>query len=1298
MKIAHLSDLHIRPRERATEYATGLRDAVGSVAREHPDLIIVTGDLLHNGSLVGTSGIVLLRDFVAALAELAPVKVLEGNHDYARADTGPGMLEALLRDTPADLLEGVTRCGDVVIAAMSARAVLAPMSSSGEYSASRPEWPDPGDLRELYGAAAAIAVAHVTLDDVVPRAAARGYDLAWVGGYDAALLGDVHSPRGGSCASGAGPAFWAYAGSLFQQNFGEAPTGHGFLVWTLDKTMPLGRRVIPRRVLVAPPVPRLALAWTGRHWRVTNDGGRVLEEVLAELGPDAVRAAQTRYSVADTRSDSVPPVALKQLRSAGLDPEECALVPGQGPAPGSGGGETDADATLALPSPTPEAFALYLEGKGSPAAPLLRAYVNAGVPWTPPECLGTGLGPGHATRTEPSHATRTAHVTRTAGVVFRGLYCYAAETEFWPGPGVTAVCGPNGTGKSALLDAMHIGTFGRPGDRAMDSSAITVGARTAATLVELSIDGEVFQIVRHFARDPRDPRRAKAVLAAVFRVPPGAGRASPGRALFSAGAPRVPEGPDVVCSGTTAVEAWVGARVPQLHVTSPGASNFFRMDPKAQERVLEACVDGTALEIARCSLEEDRRALRRARTAAEAHARAVDSQPAPDLDCVAAEAAAQAAALAATEGRARLDGAVLGPVDPALLSLPDPGDPPPAGPPVPPERLANARAAVEAARDAVRTLAAYSGPAPPPSPCTSDTVVDGAAARVALDRAQALDEALRTLGGCDPERVLGLACSVRAGTEGDEGDEGYGGRDGGDDDLDDEDFRLSMHSDHNEDTVIRDAERARRDPRLHPLCDWGILDPGADPGEFLDQVRDTAGALADVEAAHTRALGTLCAIEAAARAAACATAPGEAAVAAAQAAEGELRRMAIKQHFAPGCPACLERHRELARAEADLRDLQQKLSDMRAHAAAAVAARTLLRAGTAARAGAKRALESRAREVRCAKAATQYLAMGAHDILAAEAAVLAARARRDRAARRAAHLRGAALAAVRLADAHVVAAGLAARARQQLGCVESEFCELERADSEHRAADLLERVAGAHLNERVRLRFEELSRLDVRAGAAAEGLRLARLQAEACNRAKLERDQCEAFLENTAKIADGYACLEAAVRSFRYHSMGKWMRVILGAVEKDLSIVFPGASIGMTIRKVVFTADGRTTGVHNDCDELVVRKGTSPPDFSLQWLLRVPGRPVVTPLSRGSAFESAICDFLLRVRVAELVLGPRSDLVFADEAFGSFDEAHLAKVPQLLRAMAARGKRVVFVTHSIVLAAESADAVRDTRR
>lgn len=163
-KIVHLSDLH------GHEYGEDSRELVERVARENPDLIVITGDLIDQKSQL---------DMVPALARglsaVAPTYYVTGNHEWALGSKTVKELKALLGEGGVTVLsnrwEAVERNGD--------RLALAGVDDPNGYA-------DQTTPEELYAWIQEDSPGLFTLllahrNDRFPQYAAAGYDFVLSG-------------------------------------------------------------------------------------------------------------------------------------------------------------------------------------------------------------------------------------------------------------------------------------------------------------------------------------------------------------------------------------------------------------------------------------------------------------------------------------------------------------------------------------------------------------------------------------------------------------------------------------------------------------------------------------------------------------------------------------------------------------------------------------------------------------------------------------------------------------------------------------------------------------------------------------------------------------------------------------------------------------------------------------------------------------------------------------------------------------------------------------------------------------
>ena len=163
-KIVHLSDLH------GHEYGEGNRNLLDMVARETPDLIVVTGDLIdQEGQLE------MIPALAKGLAAVAPTYYVTGNHEWS---LGTGTVKAL-----KGLLD---QCGVAVLSNQyeilergGARVVLAGVDDPNGYA-------DQTTPEELYARIARDEPGLFTLllahrNDRFGQYAAAGYDFVMSG-------------------------------------------------------------------------------------------------------------------------------------------------------------------------------------------------------------------------------------------------------------------------------------------------------------------------------------------------------------------------------------------------------------------------------------------------------------------------------------------------------------------------------------------------------------------------------------------------------------------------------------------------------------------------------------------------------------------------------------------------------------------------------------------------------------------------------------------------------------------------------------------------------------------------------------------------------------------------------------------------------------------------------------------------------------------------------------------------------------------------------------------------------------
>ena len=82
MRIAHISDIHIRGLQRHAEYKQAFAAFYERCQEQQVDAIFVGGDIWHTKTQgITPEAVHLLTDFFKSMAQIAPVYVTLGNHD-----------------------------------------------------------------------------------------------------------------------------------------------------------------------------------------------------------------------------------------------------------------------------------------------------------------------------------------------------------------------------------------------------------------------------------------------------------------------------------------------------------------------------------------------------------------------------------------------------------------------------------------------------------------------------------------------------------------------------------------------------------------------------------------------------------------------------------------------------------------------------------------------------------------------------------------------------------------------------------------------------------------------------------------------------------------------------------------------------------------------------------------------------------------------------------------------------------------------------------------------------------------
>lgn len=223
LRIAHISDTHIPTIKRHDEYRQVFEQIYNKLREEKPSYIVHTGDLFHTKLQLTPESVTLAVEFLKNLGSIAPTFIIAGNHDTnlrnnKRLDSISPIVDAI-GDSNITYFRGsgTHYYKDVVFNVLSIFDRENWVSFADAQPTSRP----------------VIALFHGSIKGVITD---TGYviehgdsDVEIFRGHDYALLGDIHLTNQKVDDEGR----IRYAGSTVQQNFGETDD-KGFLIWDIE--------------------------------------------------------------------------------------------------------------------------------------------------------------------------------------------------------------------------------------------------------------------------------------------------------------------------------------------------------------------------------------------------------------------------------------------------------------------------------------------------------------------------------------------------------------------------------------------------------------------------------------------------------------------------------------------------------------------------------------------------------------------------------------------------------------------------------------------------------------------------------------------------------------------------------------------------------------------------------------------------------------------------------------------------------------------------------------------------------
>lgn len=221
IKIAHVSDIHVRKLKYHKEYRAVFEQLYEKLREEKPDIIVNTGDTFHTKLDLSPEAIRMMSELFVGLADIAPYHMILGNHDMNLKNSG--RLDAI--SPIVDYLDHPNihfhKYASVVEVAEGVDLHVLSIVDPENWQKELPE--DRVNIALYHGS----VVGSVT--DSGWMMTHGDISLDELEKYDYAMLGDIHKTNQKVDNDGRAK----YPGSLVQQNHGES-NDKGYLIWDIQ--------------------------------------------------------------------------------------------------------------------------------------------------------------------------------------------------------------------------------------------------------------------------------------------------------------------------------------------------------------------------------------------------------------------------------------------------------------------------------------------------------------------------------------------------------------------------------------------------------------------------------------------------------------------------------------------------------------------------------------------------------------------------------------------------------------------------------------------------------------------------------------------------------------------------------------------------------------------------------------------------------------------------------------------------------------------------------------------------------
>ena len=234
--VVHISDIHIRLTKRHEEYREAFEKLYAEISKTPENTVIInTGDTLHSKVDLSPEAVQITSEFFHKLSELRPTIIIAGNHDClltnaTRLDSISPIVDNLkhkklfyLKNTglygAANLLINNMSVFDDITKYVKLKNVTKKIKTSFDTK-----------IALYHGGVlnARTDIGYAVSDKTITNELFDGHDIA--------MLGDIHMAQDLQQYDETNEKpIIRYAGSLIQQNHGEALLGHGLSLWNIKQ-------------------------------------------------------------------------------------------------------------------------------------------------------------------------------------------------------------------------------------------------------------------------------------------------------------------------------------------------------------------------------------------------------------------------------------------------------------------------------------------------------------------------------------------------------------------------------------------------------------------------------------------------------------------------------------------------------------------------------------------------------------------------------------------------------------------------------------------------------------------------------------------------------------------------------------------------------------------------------------------------------------------------------------------------------------------------------------------------------